>query len=429
MKKTVYAGMCADILHNGHINILKEASKHGYVIVGLLSDEAISDYKRTPFMSFQQRKEILESLKFVDTVVKQNTLDYTENLVKLKPDYVIHGDDWRQGTQKNTRDNVIDTLKGWNGQLIEIPYTKNISSTILNNVQKKKGTTVEIRRSKLRKNLNLKKMTRIIEAHNGLTGLMVEKASKNNKEFDGMWLSSLTHSTVKGKPDIQYIDITTISQTINEIFDVTTKPMIVDLDNGGKIEHFRFSVKTLERLGVSAVIIEDKVGIKRNSLFEDTSNQRQDDVGSFCHKIKEGKKSTITKDFMIIARIESLILNKGVEDALIRAKKYVESGADGIMIHSKMKKSDEIEHFCKEFRKKDPNTPLIVVPTTYNHIDEEQLHLLGVNLVIYANHLLRSSYPSMLKVMNMILENSRSYECDPFCMPIKEIIKLIPESD
>lgn len=423
--KKVYLGICADIVHHGHINIIKEASRLGSITVGLLTDKAIATYKRIPILSYEERKQIVENIKGVEKVIPQNTLSYRSNLLLEKPDYVIHGDDWKSGPQENIRKEVIETLNEWQGELVEIPYTKNVSSTSIQN-KIKQINSPQRRIQMLRRLIESKDIVRIIEAHNGLTGLMVETITAENKQFDGMWLSSLTHSTSKGKPDIQYVDITTICNTINEIFDVTTKPMIVDLDNGGKTEHFKFAVRTLERIGVSAVIIEDKIGNKRNSLFADTSNQTQDDKDSFGHKIKEGKKSLQTNDFMIIARIESLILGKGVQDALERAKTYVDSGVDGIMIHSKVKDTSEIVSFCKEFSKFRGNVPLIVVPTSYNHLLESDLKKLGVNVVIYANHLLRSAYPSMKRVMTKILVNERSLECDEDCLPIKQIISLIP---
>jgi len=423
--KKVYLGMCADILHHGHINIIKEASKMGIVTVGLLTDKAIASYKRIPILSYKERKKIVENVKGVEEVIPQETLSYKSNLLSLKPDYVVHGDDWKKGPQEDIRKEVIETLTKWSGELIEVPYTKNVSSTSIQDKIKEFNSPLK-RTSMLRRLIDSKKIVRIVEAHNGLTGLMVEKTIVDEKQFDGMWLSSLTHSTSKGKPDIQYVDITTICNTVNEIFDVTTKPMIIDLDNGGKTEHFKFALRTLERMGVSAVIIEDKIGNKRNSLFSDTSNQKQDDKDAFAFKIKEGKKALQTTDFMIIARIESLILEKGVVDALDRAKTYIDHGADGIMIHSKIKDSAEIESFCKQFDKFKNRVPLIVVPTSYNHLTEHQLAKLGANVVIYANHLLRSAYPAMKKVMTKILINERSLECDSDCLPISQIITLVP---
>ena len=424
--KQVYVAMCADVLHHGHINILNKAAELGSVTVGLLTDEAIHSYKRIPLLTYSERKILIQNLKSVTTVVPQRTLDYEENLRKLKPDYVLHGDDWKVGPQSEVRKKVINCLREWDGILVEIPYTENISSTSLKEKMRDLGSTIDRRRQSLKRMLKSDSIIKIIEAHNGLTGLMVEKINSNNTEFDGMWLSSLTHSASKGKPDIQYVDITTICNTINEIFEVTTKPMIVDLDNGGKVEHFKFAIRSLERLGVSAVIIEDKIGNKRNSLFSDTSNQKQDDPDNFAIKIKEGKSVLTTKDFLIIARIESLILEKGVTDAVKRASKYIEAGADGIMIHSKIKDPKQIIEFCQIYSSFLNKVPLIVVPTAYNQLKEEELKKMGVDIVIYANHLLRSSYPAMEKVMKKILNNGRSLECDEDCLPIKNIINLIP---
>ena len=425
-EKIVYVPMAVDLIHKGHINIIKIASSYGRVIVGLLTDEAVANYKRVPHLDYEQRKLIVQNIVGVDEVFEQKEDDYIPSIMKLKPDYFVHGDDWKEGVQKNKRERVIKVMKELGGEVVEPAYTKEVSSTILNDYVRSIGTTADIRRQRLRYLLKNKDILRILEAHNGLTGLIVEKTKVGINEFDGMWLSSLTHSTSKGKPDTQYVDITTVNQTLSEIFDVTTKPMIVDLDNGGLVEHFKPTVRSLERLGVSAVIIEDKIGNKRNSLFEDTSNQLQDSIEDFSYKISEGKKSLVTKDFMIMARIESFILGNGLDDAMNRAEAYIEAGADGIMIHSKSKTSDEIISFCKEYKKLKKTVPLVVVPSTYNKVTEKQLTDIGVNVVIYANHLLRSAYPSMVDTATSILKHKRSYEANDKCLPIKQVLELIP---
>ena len=430
MSKKVYVGMSADLIHPGHLNIINEAKKLGELTIGLLTDEAIASYKRLPFLTYEQRKLIVENIKGVDNVIPQETLDYVSNLKILKPDFVVHGDDWKTGVQKQTREKVIEVLKDWGGELIEVEYTKGISSTQLIKSLKEIGTTPEIRMKRLRRLLEVKPIVRLIEAHNGLTGLIAENIQtlKDNepREFDGMWLSSLTDSTAKGKPDIEAVDVTARMQTLNDIVEVTTKPIIYDGDTGGRAEHFVFTVKTLERLGVSAVIIEDKIGLKKNSLFGTDVDQTQDSIENFCHKLSMGKKSQITKDFMIIARVESLILQKGVEDALERSKAYIEAGADGIMIHSKEKKPDEILVFCKGYKNFENKVPLVAVPSSYNTIYEKELIEAGVNIVIYANQLLRSAYPAMVDTAKSILENERSFEADSKMMPINEILNLIP---
>jgi len=430
MSKTVYVGMSADLIHPGHLNIINEAKKLGEVTIGLLTDKAIAGYKRLPFLTYEQRKLIIENIKGVHNVIPQDTLDYVPNLKLTKPDYVVHGDDWKTGVQKQTRERVIEALKEWGGKLVEVEYTKGISSTQMINSLKEIGTTPEIRMKRLRRLLEVKPIVRLIEAHNGLTGLIAENIQtiKDNqpREFDGMWLSSLTDSTAKGKPDIEAVDVTARMQTLNDIVEVTTKPIIYDGDTGGKPEHFVFTVKTLERLGVSAVIIEDKTGLKKNSLFGTDVDQTQDSIEDFSHKVSMGKKSQITKEFMIIARVESLILKKGVDDALIRSKAYIEAGADGIMIHSKEKKPDEILEFCKRYKNFEKKVPLVTVPSSYNTIYERELIEAGVNIVIYANQLLRSAYPAMVDTAKSILENERSFEADSRMMPISEILNLIP---
>ena len=430
--KIVYIGMSADLIHQGHLNIIAEGRKLGKVIIGLLTDEAIASYKRLPLIAFDERKLIVENMKGVEKVVSQSTLDYVPNLKEIKPDFVVHGDDWKSGVQKEVRKRVLETIAEWGGELVEPKYTEGISSTDLIAAVKAQGITPGKRMKTLRRLIDVKPIVRILEAHNGLTGLIVEKASieKDGKkiEFDGIWESSLTDSTAKGKPDTELVDFSSRFTTIEEILEVTTKPIIVDGDTGGRIDHFKFRVKTLERLGVSAIIIEDKVGDKRNSLFGTTVPQQQDSIEHFSQKIHEGKQSQVTEDFMIIARVESLILKKGMADALKRAEAYIAAGADGIMIHSKEKDGKEIIEFCENFQKFETKVPLIVVPSTYSHMTESELQDLGISVIIYANHLLRSAYPSMINAAQSILENSRSQEAsDEYCMSIKDIITLIPE--
>jgi len=428
--KKVYIGMSADIIHPGHLNIIKEGAKLGKVTVGVLTDKAIASYKRLPYLDFEQRKFIVENIKNVEKVIPQNTLDYVPNLLNERPDFVVHGDDWKEGTQKSTRQRVIDTISDWGGKVIDLPYTQGISSTKLNEKIKTIGTTPEIRMKRLRRLIQAKPIVRILESHSGLTGLIAENAKVSvngvDHEFDGMWSSSLTDSTSKGKPDIEAVDITTRMHGLNDTLECTTKPIIYDGDTGGKIEHFVFTVRTLERNGISAVIIEDKIGLKKNSLFGTSVLQEQDTIEGFSDKLKAGKSAQVTADFMIIARVESLILGRTVDDALERAFAYINAGADGIMIHSKEKSGDDIKDFCKQFRSKNINTPIIVVPSTFNHITEDEFFDMGVNVVIYANHMLRASYPAMLDVAKSILSHGRSFDANDKCMPIKEILELIP---
>ena len=422
--------MSADIIHPGHLNIIKEGAKLGDVVIGLLTDGAIASYKRLPYMTYEQRKIVVENIKGVTRVVPQTTLDYEKNLREIKPNFVVHGDDWKTGVQEKTRDKVISTLNEWSGKLIEIPYTQGISSSLINQSLKEIGTTPEIRLKRLKRLIKSKSIVRILESHSGLTGLICEnifvEADGKKIEFDGMWSSSLTDSTSKGKPDIEAVDLTTRLHSINDILECTTKPLIYDGDTGGKPEHFVFTVRTLERLGISAIIIEDKIGLKKNSLFGTEVKQEQDTIEDFSQKITAGKKAQITSDFMVIARIESLICGKGVLDALDRGFAYVNAGADGIMIHSKEKSGDDIKEFCTEFRKREKSIPLVVVPSTFNHIIEKEFERWGINIIIYANHMLRSSYPAMVNVAKKILTHGRSLECDNDCMPIKDILTLIP---
>ena len=422
--KTVLVPMAVDLIHKGHINIIKTASTYGRVIVSLLTDQAIAKYKRVPHLDYEQRKLIIQNIVGVDEVIKQTDDDFVPNILKLKPDYFVHGDDWKEGVMKEKRERVIKAMAEIGGELIEPEYTKDISSSKIHKALKELGTTPEIRQKKLKRLIDNKPIVRILEAHNGLTGIIAENTSYKNNEFDGIWMSSLTDSTAKGKPDIELIDR---YSTLNDVLEVTTKPIILDGDTGGKPEHFAFTVKTLERLGVSAIIIEDKVGLKKNSLFGTDVKQTQDSIENFCKKIKIGKSSLVGDDFMIIARIESLILKAGLEDAIQRAQAYIDAGVDGIMIHSKEEDPTEIFNFCDQYKQFTTKVPLVVVPSSYNSVTEETLIDKGVNIVIYANHLLRSAYPAMVKTAESILKHKRSKEAsDTHCMSIKEILNLIP---
>tara|TARA_B110000971_G_scaffold195607_1_gene210139 strand:- start:1111 stop:2415 length:1305 start_codon:yes stop_codon:yes gene_type:complete len=429
IKKKVYVGLSVDIIHDGHINILKTAYKYGDVTVGLLTDEAIASYKNIPYLDFKRRKIIVENIKYVKKVIPQKTLDYVSNLKIIKPDFVVHGDDWKIGVQKKTRERVIKVLKKWSGKLIEPEYTKNISSTIIKNKFLEIGVFPQNRVSRLKRLLSSKKIVRILESHNSLTGLIIENLKvikKNiNLEFDGMWSSSLTDSATKGKPDNSSVDFSSRISTLNDIMDVTTKPLVFDADNGGQLEHLPFLVRSLERSGVSAIIMEDKIGLKKNSLFKNQTDAKQDKPQLFAKKIKKIIDARQSKDFMVIARIESFILGKGLKDALKRAEIYSKAGADAILIHSKKNTPVEIFSFAKEFKKSKNFIPLVSVPSTYSKVYEKDLIINGFKLVIYANQLLRAAYPAMQLTARKILENNRAFEVEKKIIPIKEIINLI----
>lgn len=429
--KTVYLSMSTDIIHGGHINIIQKAAELGELIVGVLTDEVVASYKRFPLLSYEERVKTIENIKGVSRVIPQDTLSYRKNLEELKPDYLVHGDNWRDGFQRTVREEAIEVLASYGGILKEFPYSPDEQYQRLEDASRDRLSIPDVRRSRLKKLLSMKTTVNAIEAHSGLTGIIAEKTQvlEDGKayQFDAMWVSSLCDSTAKGKPDIELVDMTSRLRTIEDIMEVTTKPIIFDGDTGGLIEHFVYNIKTLERIGVSACIIEDKVGLKKNSLFGNEVVQTQDTVEHFQEKIRAGKKALKTSDFMLIARIESLILEQGMEDALNRAFAYVEAGADGIMIHSRKKSPDEIFEFCEKFRAKDTATPIVVVPTSFNSVTEQEFADKNINIVIYANQLTRSAFPAMQNVAEVILKNHRAKEADDMCMSFKEIITLIPE--
>ena len=430
--KTVYICFSTDILHSGHIAIIRRAAELGELTVGVLTDEAIASYKRYPLIPLKERISLFESIQGVHRVVVQETLSYKHILQELKPDIVVHGDDWRTGVQADVRAEVVSLLAEYGGELIEFPYTHTATEEALTSLDSRLSMP-EVRRGRLRRLLELKPCISVMEAHSGLTGLIVETAKAEvdgrTRSFDAMWVSSLCDSTSKGKPDIELVDLTSRINTLEEIMEVTTKPIILDGDTGGLTEHFVFNLRTLERLGISAIIIEDKVGLKKNSLFGTGAQQQQATVEEFCEKLRAGKKAQRSKDFMIFARCESLILEQGMEDALTRCRAYVEAGADGVMIHSRQKTPDEVYEFMRLFRQTNPATPVVVVPTTYNVATEAELAAHGINIVIHANHLLRSAFPAMVKTAETVLQYGRTKEADPDCMPIKQILNLIPAED
>lgn len=427
--KKVYACFCTDVIHEGHLNILKTAAQYGEVYAGVLSDQAMVRFNRFPTISLDKRMEIVAETGLAKEVMVQQDIMYDEIFERLKPDYVIHGDNWVYSEEKIIRENVLKNLEKYGGELIEVPYTYNETVARIDDNMREKLAMPEFRRKRLRQVLTIRPIVKALEVHSGLTGLIAEKTIVANNDsldqFDAMWISSLCDSTAKGKPDIELVDMSSRIRTIEDVMDVTTKPIILDGDTGGLIEHFVYNVRTLERMGVSAVIIEDKTGLKKNSLFGTEVEQTQDTIENFTAKIRAGKKALRTEEFMIIARIESLILERGMEDALTRAFAYVEAGADGIMIHSRKSEPSEILEFCKLFREKDRVTPIVVVPTSFNSITEEELAEAGVNIVIYANQLTRSAFPAMQGVAVDILKNHRAKEVDDRLMPFKDIIRLI----
>ena len=430
-ERTVYMCFSTEYIHSGHIAIINKARRLGRLIIGVLSDEAVSSYKRFPLIPFEERKALIENIAGVESVVVQKTLSYAENLRAIKPDYVVHGNDWCEGFQKPIRQEVCEILAEYGGKLIEYPYSSDPKFKELDASHRAELSMPDLRRGRLRKLLNMKGLVTAIEAHSGITGLIAEKTTilQDGKtyQFDAMWISSLCDSTAKGKPDIELVDMTSRFRTIDDIMEVTTKPIIFDGDTGGLTEHFVYTVRSLERMGVSMVIIEDKTGLKKNSLFGTEVKQTQDSIENFCAKIQAGKQAQKTKEFMICARIESLILERGMEDALTRAFAFSEAGADAIMIHSRKKDPTEIFEFVEKFRQKNQLTPIVVVPTSFNQVTEEEFKQKGVNVVIYANQLTRTGFPAMQNAARSILEHHRAKECDDMCMPIKEIITLIPE--
>lgn len=430
--KTVYLNVSTDILHYGHIELMKKAASLGELIVGVLTDDVVAQYRQVPLVPYEKRKEMISQLSFVKKVVKQDALSYEAILQQYHPDIIVHGDEWKTGKKSRIRQELLNLLQQYGGELVEFPYTTDDTINTLESSVFRRYAVPEIRRGMLKRLLKLKKSLSVLEAHNGLTGLVVEHAHAISEEgmeksFDAMWISSLCDSAVRGKPDIELIDWSSKIDRINEIMEVTTKPIIVDGDTGGLPEHFVYNIQTLERVGVSAIIIEDKTGLKKNSLFGTEVKQVQEIPEVFADKIRRGKQALKTQDFMIFARIESLILEKGMEDALHRARIYIEAGADGIMIHSRQKTPDEVFEFCHQLKAEYPELPIVAVPTTYNRVKEDILAANGINVIIHANHLLRSAFPAMQKTAEYILQDGCSgLRADQNCMPIKEVIRFIP---
>ena len=430
MAESVYVGLTADYLHPGIAKVMKTAADIGPITVGLLTDEAVAARKRMPHLNWSERKLIIEQFRNVERVVPQREWLYGANIREFRPSVMVHGDDWQYSDGLALREDAIAALNSYGGKLIEIGHTPGISSTWISQKVRDMGTTPEIRRRALRRALACKPFVRIIEAHSPLAAIIVESLELDNElgrqEFDGFWSSSLADSLVLGKPDIEIVDISTRLETVNRIFDVTQMPLIIDADTGGKPEHLEVHVKSMERLGISAVIIEDKVGLKRNSLLGNDVHQEQSPIADFQEKISIARAAAFSDEFMVIARVESLVLDKGMDDALERSHEYVSAGAQGVMIHSRKKDPAEIVEFAERFRKADSLTPLIAVPTTYNEITDFELAQRGFNIVIYANQMIRAAYPAMRQAALTILQNGRSKECDSDIASVADILKLIP---
>lgn len=429
--KTVYTCFCTDIIHEGHLNIIHHAAKLGRLVVGVLDDQQMVRYNRFPTKTLEERIHMIQDISEVSEVIVQHRIFYDDIFEEIHPDFIVHGSNWDDPGMENIKNNILSLCEKNNAKLIEIPYTYNANVQKIDRQMREKLSMPEFRRGRLKKLLNMVPIVKTIEVHSGLTGLIAEKTVVAEGEaidqFDAMWISSLCDSTDKGKPDIELIDMTSRFRTINDVMEVTTKPIIFDGDTGGKTEHFVYNIRSLERMGVSAVIIEDKTGLKKNSLFGTEVAQTQDSIEHFCAKIAAGKKAQLSDDFMIIARIESLILEQGMEDALKRAFAFRDAGADGIMIHSRKKDPTEIVEFCDRFREQDKVTPIVAVPSSYNIITESELVSHGVNIVIYANQLLRAAFPAMENAAKSILLNHRAYEIDKELLPIKDAIRLIDE--
>lgn len=430
--KTIYVPMGADVIHSGHLNIINKAKKYGEIIIGLFTDSAIAEYKSFPIINFEQRYEIMKNIRGVNQIVKQDTWDYSKNLKAIKPDYLIHGDDWKVGIQRKTRTKVIQILKKWGGKLIEIPYTRAPLTSQVHEKVKSNFFTIESRVSILKRLIESKNIVRFIECHNPLTGLMIENLKINYKnsfrEFDGIWSSSLTDSVSNGKPDNQSFELSSRINNLSNVLEHTTKPVLFDADNGGQPEHLSYTVRNLERLGVSAIVMEDKIGLKTNSLFKDQSKAKQDNIKNFCRKITTACKARRSTNFLVVARIESFIFNRGLNDALRRAEEYSKSGADLILIHSKANSPKEIFKFSSKFKKSKFYKPLIAVPSTYSKVNENQLCKNGFKVVIYANHLLRAAYPAMENTAVSILKNSKSSNAEKKIISIKKILNIIPNN-
>lgn len=432
MAKKVYTCFCTATIHKGHLNIIAEASKLGDITVGVLSDKEAIRYNRFPIISEEERLTAVRALPGVKDAVIQRDMMYSDVIDSLKPDIIVHGDNWcnPEAPEYFIRQNVEACLKRYGGKIVDVPYTFDPEVKRIDDLDKERLAMPEYRRKRLRQLIKMCPIVKTIEAHSGLTGLIAEKTVVRQEDgrldqFDAMWVSSLCDSTAKGKPDIELVDMSSRLRTIDDIMEVTTKPIILDGDTGGLTEHFVYNVRTLERVGVSAVIIEDKTGLKKNSLFGTEVQQTQDSIENFCAKIAAGKDALRTKDFMIIARCESLILEQGMDDALERCHAYVKAGADGIMIHSRKKDPSEILEFCDKFRETDSATPIVVVPTSFNSVTESELAAHGVNICIYANQLTRAAFPAMQSVAQDLLRHHRAQEVDERLMPFRKIIRLI----
>ena len=425
-----YVDMVGDLFHIGHLRQIQQAQQLGYeVVVGVHSDEDVASYKRLPIMTMSERVTIVSEMPNVLKVIPSAPLRITQEFIEEhKIDMVFHG---HEAEEDYLYDHMYGIPKSI-GKFTRTARTPEISTTaLIERVVSRESSAAWSRVSTLRDLLNTRgkhRALRIMEAHNGLSGLVVEHASAGGKSFDGMWSSSLTASVSKGKPDIEVVDTTARLQLVRDTMEVTGKPMVYDGDTGGAPEILAFTVRSLEDLGVSACIIEDKTGLKQNSLFGTDAVQVLENIDMFCAKIKAAAAARSNRKFMVIARIEALIAGLGEKEALKRAKAYIVAGADAIMIHSKESTFDEVRSFLRAYAKFSIKVPVVAVPTSYFHVTEKELFDEGVSICIYANHMLRASYPSMTTVAESILHHGTAAACHPSLMSVKKIITLLPNA-
>ncbi len=405
--KTVYVGMSADLVHPGHINLLREAASLGRVTVGLLTDRAISSYKRMPFLTFEQRRAVIEHIAFVTAVVPQDTLDYTDNLRLLRPDFVVHGDDWRNGVQAQTRRRVLDVLREWGGTLVEPPYTEGISSTALRMAAMDIGFAPGVRQRRLRRMLDCKPLVRVMQAHDGLSAHIVDRLEETTqgapREYDAIWVDSLAGAPIRGKPDPLPFDLSSRLVTLHEILDATTKPLICNAGGAGHAAGVTAAVRTLERIGVSAIVIDTEVTDRRAVPAMAASAPPQDDMAAFIREIAAARDARVTPDFMIIARINDRTRDCGADRMMARAAAGVDAGADAVMCDSDPVNPDGIFDLCRRYRRLMNGHPLLVGLSGTEGLQEHDLASAGASMVVYTDTLLRAAREAMISAASQVL--------------------------
>jgi len=422
-EKTVYVGMVGDMLHVGHINILKTAARLGRVTVGVLTDRAVVGYKRLPLLAFEDRVRVVESIADVAAVVPQKTLSYVENLRALRPDYVVHGDDWRYGDQvSRARAEVIATLGEWGGELVEVAYTKGISSTAIHRSGAADALFSGTRQGRLRRLLAAKPTLRIVEAHSGLSAKIAAevRGPDGATGFDAVWQSGLTDAIHRGKSDGGAVDRGRRLQAVEEILDAGPLPLIYDGRAAGRPETVFDLTRALDKAGVSALCLGDRSDPDRTGPEMSPAET--------VAQIEAVRAACPTGAVMAISRIVVAAPGNGgsgaLDRALDRALALLEAGSDAVMFDSAADTAEPILDIAARLRRQRRDVPLFAAQSDRWGAPIHRFENAGIDAVVYETHLLRATVAPMRRAATALLAEGTGPA--PDLTPLPELRGLFP---